>query len=154
MKLFAALATFAAAALNVVASPIRMDARALIAVPPPSGFNITSIGVNGSGCPKGTTYYVLSEDRTAVTVTFSNYYASAGPGIKVTENRKNCEVSLGVRVPKGFFFGIATVDYRGFYQLDAKVTATQRAVYHFQGQLKEAVARSTLTGPIAGQDYL
>ncbi|KAG8776815.1 hypothetical protein FRC15_011737, partial [Serendipita sp. 397] len=59
MKLFAAIATFVAAALGVVASPIVVDARR-DAETAPIGFNITSIGVNGSGCPLGTAYSVLN----------------------------------------------------------------------------------------------
>ncbi|KAF8890276.1 hypothetical protein CPB84DRAFT_1784953, partial [Gymnopilus junonius] len=38
-------------------SPLLVAAQA---VTPPPGFNITSLGINGSGCPPGSTYYVLS----------------------------------------------------------------------------------------------
>jgi len=121
--------------------------------PAPTGFNITSLGVNGSGCPPGSAYYLLSTDHTAVTITFSQFGAEAGPGISISQNRKNCQATLGVHVPGGFSFGVATVDYRGYYQLDSKVSATQDATYYFQGQLEEATAHSDLLGPVAGDDY-
>lgn len=41
-------------------------------------------------------------DHTAVTVTFSQYYAEVGPGIPISANRKNCQLTLGVRYV--FFF--------------------------------------------------
>jgi len=36
-------------------------------------------------------------DRTAVTVTFSQYWAEAGPGIAISSNRKNCQLTFGVK---------------------------------------------------------
>ncbi|KAK1234150.1 hypothetical protein PQX77_002662, partial [Marasmius sp. AFHP31] len=93
-------------------------------------------------------------DKTAVTITFSAFEASAGPDIAVTENRKNCQLSLGVRVPHGFSFAIVDVDYRGFYSLDDKVKASHSAAYYFQGQLVQAGAGSELTGPLDGKNYV
>ncbi|TFK60247.1 hypothetical protein BDN72DRAFT_883694, partial [Pluteus cervinus] len=141
----AALALFPCAFAATL--PITLD------TPAPPGFNITGLGLNGSGCPIGSTYYALNNDRTAVTVTFSEFYAEAGPGIPISDNRRNCQLTFNVHVPSGFTFGVATVDYRGYYQLDDKVTADQQSIYYFQGVLTQATAHSSLNGPVDGEDY-
>ncbi|KAF6751327.1 hypothetical protein DFP72DRAFT_908166 [Ephemerocybe angulata] len=123
------------------------------AVAPPSGFSITSLGFSGTGCPANTAHYVLASDRSYVNVTFSKFYAEAGPSIPVSSNRRNCILTFGVKVPPGFTFGVASVDYRGYYQLDSKVTAAQQSTYYFQGQITQATARSNLVGPVAGASY-
>ncbi|KAH9474317.1 putative secreted protein [Psilocybe cubensis] len=153
---FASAATLLTIATAALAAPQRSGespGTIPVVVPAPAGFNITSLGVNGSGCPPGSTYYLLNPDRTAVTVTFSQFFAEAGPGIPISQNRKNCQLTLGVYVPPGFTFGIATVDYRGYYQLDKSVTAAQQSIYYFQGVVTQATARSDLTGPVDGADY-
>jgi len=141
-------ASIAALAISLIAV-----ASSVTATSAPSSFNITGLTLNGSGCPAGSASYVLSADHTSVTVTFSDYAASAGPGVSILDNRKNCQLTLSLYVPPGFTFGIADVDYRGYYQLDDKVSADQQATYYFQGQILQATAHSTLNGAIEGNDY-
>ncbi|KAJ3532225.1 hypothetical protein NMY22_g7832 [Coprinellus aureogranulatus] len=140
---------FALASAAIAAPALQVEVPAA----PPPGFNITSLGVIGTGCPPGSTYWVLNADKTAVTVTFSEFYAEAGPGISISKNRKQCQLTFGVSVPPGFTFGVASVDYRGYYQLDSKVTASQSSIYYFQGEIVQATARSNLAGPVDGKYY-
>ncbi|KAG2023726.1 hypothetical protein CC2G_001346 [Coprinopsis cinerea AmutBmut pab1-1] len=154
MKLSAfATALVLAWASTISGSPTgSIEARQVVS--PPPGFAITKQTVNGSGCPPGSTFYVLNGDKSAVTVGFSRYYAEVGPNIPISSNRRNCQLTWSVNVPPGFSFGLAAVDYRGWYQLDDKVTASQQSSYYFQGHLAQATARSELVGPVAGRDYL
>ncbi|KAF9523167.1 hypothetical protein CPB83DRAFT_863286 [Crepidotus variabilis] len=119
----------------------------------PPGFNITSLGVNGSGCPAGTFSHSFSDDNTAMTLSFNQYYAKAGPGVSISQSRKNCQLTASIVVPPGYTFGISSVEYRGYYQLDKDVEARQAALYYFQGNIAQAAAQSTYKGPVDGRFY-
>ncbi|WP_433262182.1 DUF4360 domain-containing protein [Actinosynnema sp. CS-041913] len=110
-------------------------------VPPPGVIYVDVVTVNGSGCPKGSVATVVSDDRQAFTVTYSKYIAKVGPGTTATDFRKNCQLALDVKVPQGFTYGIAKIDYRGYAKLDRGITGVQKANYYFQG-LSETVYKS------------
>ncbi|CAA7268570.1 unnamed protein product [Cyclocybe aegerita] len=118
---------FSVSVLLLVLGPIFVAAQEVIA---PPGFNMlesslhpsqrtsnglpihsTSFGINGTGCPPGSAYYVLSSDRRSVDVKFTSYFAAAGPNIPMSSNRKGCQLVFGVSIPPGFSFGVASLDY-------------------------------------------
>jgi len=152
--MFKLFSTLLALTVGVLAlpqhAPVQLVERG---VAPPDSFNITSIGVNGSGCPAGTAHYVLNSDKTAVHIHFSNFYAAVGPGIAVSDNRKSCQITLGLHVPAGFSFTIGSVAWNGWYHLDAGVTGYQQAEYYFQAQAENAVAKNNLSGPVIAAAY-
>ncbi|HCA85944.1 MAG TPA: DUF4360 domain-containing protein [Streptomyces sp.] len=112
---------------NIIASPPNFDDA------PTDRMVIDVATVNGSGCPAGTAAVAVSADNTAFTVTYSEYLAQVGVGAKPTDFRKNCQLNLAMRVPQGFTYAIASVDYRGYAYLEDGATAVQKAQYYFQG---------------------
>jgi hypothetical protein len=113
----------------------------------PDYITIDVVTVNGSGCPAGTAAVASADDRTAFTVTYSQYLAQAGAGTSPTDFRKNCQLNLRVSYPQGFTFGIAQADYRGFAHLQHGATGTEKGNYYFQGMSQNASRTHTFYGP-------
>ncbi|KAF6751326.1 hypothetical protein DFP72DRAFT_908164 [Ephemerocybe angulata] len=140
-----ALACTALAAPNV--------ARAATSAPP-SGFSISSVAALGTGCPPGTSYVLVSDDNTALTAVFSEFYAVAGPEVSISQNRKACQLTVSVKVPAGYNFGLKNIESAGYYQLDSGVSASQGSYYYFQGGLSQASAWTEFRGPVQGKEYI
>ncbi|KAI8893229.1 hypothetical protein BC833DRAFT_609098 [Globomyces pollinis-pini] len=123
------------------------------APPNPNQVYIKEITYGGTGCPANTVAIAMSEDRTTFTLIFDQFVASSGPGTTVTDFRKNCQVNVDLRYPSGFSYSIAQVDYRGYVNVPAGLTATQKSNYYFSGQQNQISAQSVFTGPYT-KDYL
>ncbi|KAF8460828.1 hypothetical protein BDZ91DRAFT_798507 [Kalaharituber pfeilii] len=122
--------------------------------PPLGSVSISSISYAGSGCPAGTINIAPSQDYSSLTIAFNSYVASIGPGIPVTEKRKNCVISFVLSYPPGWSFTLYQIGYKGRLSLDPQVTATQKSVYWFDANSNdELVASSTWTGPLYGHSY-
>lgn len=118
-------------------------------VPPPDDkVVIDLVAMAGSGCRPGTADVAVSPDNTKFTVIYSDYLAQAGPGISVSEGRKNCQINVLVHVPQGFTFAIAKVDHRGYALLEEGATALQRANYYFQGMSQGSYTTHPLPAPL------
>jgi hypothetical protein len=69
------------------------------------------------------------------TLIFDSYVASIGPGVAITETRKNCQLNLDLRYPGGFQYSILGTIFRGYVGIEKGVTATQSATYYFSGRV-------------------
>ena len=114
---------------------------------------IGQITYGGTGCPQGTVSTLLSSDRTAFTLLFDSYVATAGPLVAITESRKACQIAAQINVPNGWSYSVGTIDYRGYVQVPQGGLAVQSATYYFQGMSQQTVSRTSFTGP-ADRDYL
>ncbi|OCK77763.1 hypothetical protein K432DRAFT_395337 [Lepidopterella palustris CBS 459.81] len=121
--------------------------------PDPTQVHIKAITYGGTGCPQGSVAYDISDDRTTVTLIFDSYVASIGPGIVVTENRKNCQLNVDITYPGGFQYSIFSADYRGYAAIDAGVTGVLKSTYYFSGQTAQSSTEYSFVGPVEG-DYL
>jgi hypothetical protein len=133
--------------------------------PNPNEPYVQSITYGGTGCPQGSVASSFANDRKSFTLIFDSFVASSGPGIPVTDARKNCQININVREPLGSGQYCAVTAYRGYVQAPAGVTAEQKAIYYGPGDQEivigdedseEDPARSRATlfvGPVA-RDYL
>lgn len=134
-------------ALSMLGVPVLGDP--LISDPPPTERIVVDlVTVMGSGCPTGTTAVAVAPDNTAFTVTYSDYLAQAGPGIKATDARKNCQLAVNVHVPSGFTYAVVQADYRGYAYLAKGASAREVASYYFQGMSQTNTASHSFTGPL------
>jgi len=143
MKVIGSIVKFFAPLLMIATA-----AKAEDRLPVPSEvITIKKIQYNGTGCPLGTVAKNVSEDKTAFTLTFSEFVAEAGPGISLASGRKNCIATLVLSVPGGWQFSIADFYYRGFMALDQGITAEHSSDYSFEGQGTTGRFASTEAGP-------
>ncbi|KAF5328488.1 hypothetical protein D9611_014538 [Ephemerocybe angulata] len=150
--MFASTLSVLALACTALAAP--NVARAATSAPP-SGFSISSVAALGTGCPPGTSYvlvsgshkYLRTDDNTALTAVFSEFYAVAGPEVSISQNRKACQLTVSVKVPAGYNFGLKNIESAGYYQLDSGVSASQGSYYY-------SSAWTEFRGPVQGKEYI
>lgn len=93
----------------------------------PSGATIQSVQYAGTGCPQGSISSLLSVDAQALTVIFDQYAVETAGEAPQKKNTKDCQIRLEVAAPKGWSYSIASMQIRGFADLDAGATGIQTA---------------------------
>ena len=140
--------------IKVLAPVALLAGSPLFASAPPDPIKIEHVTFKGTGCPDPSTAAVnVSPDKQALTVTFSEFIAEAGPSIPASGNRKNCTLTLDLNIPSGWQFSIGTFNFRGFVSLDKGVAAEHSATYFLQGDSNQQKFLSTKKGPFT-DDYV
>jgi hypothetical protein len=134
------------------AHEIMVDTPAAQADDLPPFATIRSLSWAGSGCPAGTVAENLAPDLQAFTLLFDSYVAEIGPGLPLSQARRNCQILVDLQFPQGWSYSVFDVDYRGFANLDLGVSGIQQSNYYFQGEFLTSRLQTTLNGPRAS-DY-
>ncbi|MEJ3741877.1 DUF4360 domain-containing protein [Actinomycetes bacterium KLBMP 9797] len=119
------------------------------ATPPAGPVAIEDVQVHGANCRPGTVAVIVSPDKAAFTVLYSEYVAIAGGGATPSAAHQRCKLSLQVRVPATVTYAITKVDHRGFAELADGATGRQRASYQFQGDPPGAPVDHPFAGPLS-----
>lgn len=118
----------------------------------PAYVRIRSINYAGTGCPAGSVSQNVSPDLQAFTLLFDEFVAEVGPGVSLGKGRRNCQIAVDLDFPSGWSYSVATLDYRGYVNLESGVVADQSAAYYFQGQGATARLNTPMYGPVS-RDY-
>lgn len=89
---------------------------------------ITSVSHMGTGCPEGSVNVVLSEDKKALTLVFSEFVAEAGPDLDASLASASCDLRIDIQQSSHWSYSLEAVDMRGYAGLDEGVEATLSSV--------------------------
>ncbi|MCK5727206.1 MAG: DUF4360 domain-containing protein [Thiotrichaceae bacterium] len=93
---------------------------------------MTKVGYAGNGCPSGSADVSIAPGGKAVSVLFDEFYAEAGINNR-TFDRKKCDISITMKIPRGFSISLVNADYRGFIELPKRASAVFSREYFFAG---------------------
>ena len=123
--------------------------------PKPSGRGpIESVTAYGSGCPRGSWTASVSPDGQALTLVFSQYQTTLGPGQR--RSQKYCSVDIKLRSNRRGDSSLGTFFFSGFVALEtAGMRARQTASYWFRGPtVVTGDPRQDFEGPLADEFVL
>lgn len=120
------------------------------AQPNPEGVYAQSVvSQGGTGCPGGSVQQAINSLRTMFTLGYDQFIASTGPGIPVTQSRKNCQTNFNLNVPVSPVWAVGTLTVRGFVQLPEGVHGEIETVLSL-GDNEPVTVTTPIVGPFTG----
>jgi hypothetical protein len=134
-------------AVPLALAPLQPASAVPAEVPPSEKVVVDLVTVVGSGCPRGTTSVSVSPGNTLLSLGFSDFIAGVGAGMKITDFRKTCQLSLMVHAPSGFTYAVPAVRYSGYAYLEPGASASLRTSSYFSGLTDTRLIKHPLVGP-------
>jgi len=115
----------------------------------PSGHEvqIESFTYAGSGCKAKSAVGTISDDGTLMTISYDSFIAESGPGVKASDNRKNCNLNVKLKYPQGWQYSIFTTNFRGYANIYKGDKGVCKATYWFTGETEQGTKTLNIYGP-------
>lgn len=88
----------------------------------------------GNACNNSNARATLSPDGRQISILLDNFIAEAGNRFGPFIDRKNCDISIPVKVPQGYSIALFNIDYRGFALVPSGGKLRFSADYYFAGK--------------------
>ncbi|KAJ2915691.1 hypothetical protein MD484_g4724, partial [Candolleomyces efflorescens] len=92
---------------------------------------------------------LVGEDG-VVSVDADEFAATAGPGVPISLNRKNCQAALTVDIPAGYQFAFGETKLPAQVKTDQGVQVSVGSEYYFQGTVSGDKDTTTVPGGTSG----
>jgi Domain of unknown function (DUF4360) len=119
-------------------------------VPPPGSVAIDLVTMNGTGCQPGLMTVLVHPENAYFGIIYRGYRAQAGGASRPTEFRKNCQLNLRVRAPRGYTHAIRRVEQGGAAHVAEGAQAVQRSSFYYKGQMPPIWPNFQIRGPYDG----
>lgn len=116
----------------------------------PEGVQIIDSVVSGDGCLAGQVRGQLSPDRKELSFLFDNFITESGTPLAPRIDKKHCVIRMKIAIPENWSMSLASVDYRGFANVEEGGVAEHNAKYNLNKDKAEATfSNMTIQGPFS-----
>ncbi|MDQ1292862.1 MAG: hypothetical protein QG608_743 [Actinomycetota bacterium] len=150
MSKFLATSLFVASLIIPATAANADSSESVSAIPAKDTVSVRIVSLNGSGCPAGTAKAQMYPDGTGFRVFYDDFVVQDGEGLSPVDVRKNCQVNLEVKAPKGYTYAVSKAAYRGYAHLVQGAVGTQLSHFYFTGMSQTETYKHTFKGPYLG----
>lgn len=120
----------------------------------PDYVRVQSLNYAGSGCYAGSVYSNIFNDGRGLILGFDNFDPEVGPGVPLSQSRKNCQLNMYLDYPNGWSFAVAGVRLRTAAILDRGAKLFVSVAHYYSGVPTTAAFKGTLAGPYDNDVFL